>query len=88
MKIPIPAKGENRLRLDSDFDTKWKNLLVSLGAQTVISNDLNNDRIDYAVFEIKDLINMIELARTVHEWLGVKPEFLPEAIPKSYFGRK
>jgi hypothetical protein len=88
MKIPIPQKGQSAVRLDSDFDAKWKTLLAGLGAQSVHSNDSNTDRIDYAVFDIRDLALMFELAKTVHQWLGVKPEFLPEVVPKSYFGQK
>lgn len=88
MKIPIPGKIESPLRRDSGFDARWKSLLVGLGALSVHSNDRDIDRIDYAVFEIGDLALMFELARKVHEWLGVKPEFLPEVIPKSYFGHR
>jgi hypothetical protein len=88
MKIHIPTKGDNPLRHDSNFDANWKSFLIGLGAQSVHSNDMSNDRIDYAVFEIEDLSVMFELARTVHAWLGVKPEFLPEVVPKSYFGQK
>jgi hypothetical protein len=88
MKIDMPGKEECPLRQDSGFETKWKDLLASLGAQSVISNDPGGDRVDYAVFDIKDLAVMFDLAQAVHEWLGVKPEFLPEVTPKSYFGRK
>lgn len=31
---------------------------------------------------------MLELAKNAHEWLGVKPEFLPEVVPKPYFRKK
>ena len=88
MKIDMPSREESPLRQDSGFETKWKNLLASLGAQSVVSNDVSGNRIDYAIFDIKDLAVMFELAKAVHAWLGVKPEFLPEVTPKSFFGRK
>jgi hypothetical protein len=88
MKIPMPGKNESPLQLDPDFDGKWRTFLSGLGAQSVHSNDLATDRIDYAVFEIRDLAILFELAKTVHGWLGVKVEFLPEVAPQSYFGQK
>jgi hypothetical protein len=88
MKIDMPSREESPLRQDSAFEMKWKSLLASLGAQSVVSNEANGDRKDYAIFDIKDLAVMFELAKAVHAWLGVKPEFMPEVTPKSYFGQK
>ena len=88
MKIPMPDKSQSALRRDPGFDAKWKSLLASLHAQSVHSNEQETGRIDYAVFDIGDLAVMFPLAKAVHEWLGVKPEFLPQVAPKPYFGRQ
>jgi hypothetical protein len=88
MKIRVPDDSGSALRQDSDFDAKWKTLLAGLGALSVHSNAMPDGRFDYAVFDIKDLAALSDLAKTVHGRLGVKVEFLPEVVPKSYFGQK
>ena len=86
MKIPLPSPAENPLRRDANFDALWKDFLLGLGAGEVHSAAPGQQRIDYAVFEIADLAAIFALAKAVHEWIGVKPEFLPEVTPKPYFG--
>jgi hypothetical protein len=86
MKIPLPSQSENPLRRDANFDGHWKAFLVGLGAKDVHAAASGQQRIDYAVFELADLAAIFDLAKAVHEWIGVKPEFLPEIQPKAYFG--
>ena len=86
MKIPLPSANENPLRRDANFDALWKDFLLGLGAREVHSTQAGTGRIDYAVFEIAGLAAIFDLAKAVHEWIGVKPEFLPEVQPPAYFG--
>ena len=85
MKIPLPAPTQNPLRRDPNFDSLWREFLLGLGAKDVHSTGDGQQRIDYAVFEIA-LGEIFDLAKAVHEWIGVKPEFLPEVQPPAYFG--
>ena len=82
MKIPIPAADENPVVANPQFANQLKSLLVELGALKVYSQTIESRRIEYVIFEIEDPSRIFSIARPVHLWLKVKPEFMPDAISK------
>jgi hypothetical protein len=82
MKLPIPMAGENAVVADPAFDNKLKSLLLELGAQKVYTQMMEGRRIEYVIFEIEDPARIFSIARPVHLWLKVKPEFMPDTITR------
>ena len=82
MKLPIPGPGENPVVAEAGFDNRLKALLVELGAQKLYTQMVEGRRIEYVIFDIQDSARIFSIARRIHLWLKVKPEFMPDAITK------
>jgi len=87
MKVPLPTPSENLAIGEKDFDRKLRNLFTEVGALTTYSTLQDGRRIEWAVVDIHDPAMITPTAKFIFDFLKVKPEFLPEATPKPYFGR-
>jgi hypothetical protein len=86
MKIPIPTPAENAVVGDPQFEQKIGALFLSIGALATYSNCIEGRRLEYVLVDIEPA-RITATAEPVFRFLGVKPEFLPEVIPKPYYGR-
>jgi hypothetical protein len=87
MKITLPPSTENALVDDPEFREKLRSVFMRIGAQATYSNLIDGRRIEYVLVDIEDLSRIADKAEPVFRFLGVKPEFLPEVVPKPYYGR-
>jgi len=86
MKIPLPANTQNALAGDPQLKQKLAHVFHEIGVQARYSNIVDGQRIEYALVDIAEE-RITATAEPVFRLLGVKPEFLPEVTPKSYYGR-
>jgi hypothetical protein len=87
MKIPLPTAAENPEVNKPGFESELRDLFLSLGAEGRYSNTLDGRRIEYVLVNLKDMSLLAAVAEPVFRLLKVKPEFLPEVVPKPYYGR-
>jgi hypothetical protein len=87
MKIAIPTVAENAVAGYPKFNEELRALFLALGAKATYSNTLDGRRCDYVLVDLDDVTQIPEVAEPVFRFLKVKPEFLPEVTPKSYYGR-
>ncbi len=87
MKIPMPTAEENPAVNKPDFEPKLRDLFLSLGAEGRYSQTLEGRRHEYVLVNLKDISQLTAVAEPVFRLLKVKPEFLPEVVPKPYYGR-
>jgi hypothetical protein len=86
MKIPIPTAAENPIVGEPQFNETLRTLFLQLGAKATYSNTLAGRRIEYVLVDI-EAAEIANVAEPVFRLLKVKPEFLPEVVPKPYYGR-
>ena len=86
MKIVLPAQTPDAMAGDPQLEQKLRRLFDEIGVQARYSNVIDGRRVEYALVDIPEE-RITATAEPVFRLLGVKPEFLPEVTPKSYFGR-
>jgi hypothetical protein len=86
MKIPIPTAAENPAVAEPQFQDRLRALFSGIGAQATYSSSVDGRRIEYVLVDI-DVEQITATAEPVFHFLGVRPEFLPEVVPKPYYGR-
>jgi hypothetical protein len=87
MKVVLPTAAENPIVVDPQFPEKLRSILLGVGAEATYSNLVDGRRIEYVLIDIEDVSRLTSIAEPVFRLLGAKPEFLPEVVPKTYYGR-
>ena len=83
MRIVIPAATGNPFLIAPDFEAQWQALLKRIGA--LASYPREQGRIQHVLVQA-DPSQITPIAEAVFRLVGVKPEFLPEIVPKPYYG--
>ena len=85
MKIMLPAATGNSVLAAPDFEAQWGALLKRIGALAVYPRQPGG--IQYVLVQL-ELTEITPIAEAVFRLVGVKPEFLPEIVPQSYYGQR
>jgi hypothetical protein len=85
MKFPVPTPIDNPPVGLSDIEQKLSALLARIGALATYPSAVSGSHYYYVLVDVEPE-RMTEIARPIFQLLGVRPEFLPEIVPESYYG--
>jgi hypothetical protein len=86
MKIVMPDAAQNPLVGETQFQDRLQGVLRQIGALANYSRDEDGRRVDYVLVDLTPE-QITAAAEPVFRLLKVKPEFLPEIVPRPYYGR-
>lgn len=84
--IELPTVQENPDIGGPDFESQLTRIYLAAGAQSAYSSSTDGRRIDVIVVEIDDVRELTPRAKTIFEFLNVRPTILPETNAKDSFG--
>ena len=83
MRVVFPAAPANPVLSGPDFEAQWRTLLKRIGALAAHAREQGH--VQYVLVD-PDPSQITPIAEAVFRLVGVKPEFLPEIVPKPYYG--
>jgi hypothetical protein len=85
MKILLPTSADNLFAATPDIEQKLSALFARIGALATYPTTVDASRCYYVLVDVEPEC-LTATAEPVFQLLGVKPEFLPEVLPKPYYG--
>jgi len=86
MKIVMPDAAQNPLVGEAQFHDRLQGVFRLIGALANYSRSEDGRRVDYVLVDLAPE-QITAAAEPVFRLLKVKPEFLPEIVPRPYYGR-
>lgn len=84
--IELPTEQENSGIGTPGFENQLTRVYLAAGARSAYSNCVAGRRTDIIVVEIDDVCELTPRAKTIFEFLNVRPTILPETDAKDSFG--